>query len=363
MQTRSLGATGARISEISMGCNRLGEESMPDTHWIELVQRACELGVNLFDTSESYGWGRSEEILGQAVGNRDDLFIATKVSRVRESGAKDFSADRIVSHAEDSLRRLRRDRIDFYQLHSPNLEQLQTFDWPDGLAKLKEQGKIRWAGVSVNDAQSGIWLMEQGLVDALQVPYNLLEPSVGQALFPMAEARQVGILVRVPMAQGILTGKFHPGEDVAEGHRAHLAGSQMGRRIEEAERYRQLAEQSDCTFGQFALRYAISPPAVSTAIPGARNVEQLTLNVGASNGHGLPAGDLVAVAAIQDEIVALGRSKKITVPAIHQLGSKSARFWDGYNLGTTLALQLKIAASWLTGSAQRFDRLLCRCQA
>ena len=84
MHSRSLGATGARISEISMGCNRLGEEQMPDAHWIELVQQAVDRGVTLFDTSESYGWGRSEEILGQALGNRDDVYIATKVSRVRE---------------------------------------------------------------------------------------------------------------------------------------------------------------------------------------------------------------------------------------------------------------------------------------
>ena len=88
MHSRSLGATGARISEISMGCNRLGEEQMPDAHWIELVQQAVDRGVTLFDTSESYGWGRSEEILGQALGNRHDVYIATKVSRVRETDAK-----------------------------------------------------------------------------------------------------------------------------------------------------------------------------------------------------------------------------------------------------------------------------------
>ena len=218
-----------------------------------------------------------------------------------KTDAKDFSADRIVARAEESLRRLRRDHIDLYQLHSPSLENLQHFDWPDAFAKLKEQGKMRWGGVSVNDVESGVWLMEEGLVDVLQVSYNLLAPEVGQALFPMAEVHGVGILVRIPMAQGILTGKFRPGEEVEEGHRARLAGSQMAGRIEEAEGYRQLAEGSGSTFGQFALRYAISPRAVSAAIPGARTFEQLALNVAASNGVGLPAADLAAVAAIKEE--------------------------------------------------------------
>jgi aryl-alcohol dehydrogenase-like predicted oxidoreductase len=299
LYSRPLGRTEAQISEIAMGCNRLGEAAMPDSHWVALVQRAVELGVTLFDTSESYGWGRSEEILGEALGNRDDVLVATKVSRIRETNAKDFSAARMMQQAEGSLRRLQRECIDIYQLHSPGLDDLQRFDWPEAMTRLRDQGKIRFIGVSINDAASGQWLIEQGLVQVFQVGYNLLQHSVGDAVFPQAQAAGVGILVRVPMAQGILTGKFRPGEPVAEGHRAHLAGTKMEALIAAAENYREVAAQSNQSLGQFALRYAISPPAVSAVIPGARTVEQLAQNIAASNRVGLSPEQLAAVAVIQ----------------------------------------------------------------
>ena len=94
---RSLGETGVRVSEIGMGCNRLGEAGSPDQHWIDLVRRAVELGVNVFDSSESYNWGRSEEMLGRAIGKRDDVLLATKISRVREGG-RDFNGAQVSLH-------------------------------------------------------------------------------------------------------------------------------------------------------------------------------------------------------------------------------------------------------------------------
>jgi len=296
---RQLGKTGVSVSEISMGCDRLGEPQMPDSHWIGLVQKAVELGVTLFDTSESYLWGRSEEILGQALGNRVDVCVATKVSRIRETNVRDFSATRVVERVEGSLRRLRRDWIDLLQLHSPSLKDLQTFDWPDAIARLKQAGKIRFAGVSINDGPSGRWLIEQGMVDALQVQYNLLEPQVGLEVLPLAQRAGVGILVRMPMAQGILTGKFRPGEQVAADHRANMAGPRLPELIERAEAFRPLVAGQALTVGQFALRYCLSSQAVSAAIPGARTIEQLQQNVDASNGAGLSAEELSQIAAIQ----------------------------------------------------------------
>lgn len=299
MHYRPLGKTGYTVSEISMGCNRLGEPNMPDRHWVDLVRRAVELGVNLFDTSESYGWGRSEEMLGQAIGNRGDILIATKVSRIRETNRHDFSSQRIVERAESSLRRLHRDCIDIYQLHSPRLEEMKHFDWLEGMARLKEAGKIRLVGVSINDVASGEWLIEEGLADVLQVPYNMLEPEVGEGVFPLAKQHGVGIMVRMPMAQGILTGKFSPDEPVPEGHRAHLAGAQMPKLIRLAEDLKPLALDWGIPLGRIALQYAISPGAVSAAIPGARTPEQLMANVEASNGVGLTEEQLVRIASIQ----------------------------------------------------------------
>ena len=96
MYYRPLGKTGALVSEVGMGCNRLGQGDAPDGHWVQLVRRAVELGVTVFDSSESYGWGRSEKMLGQALGNRDDVLVATKVSRARETNEKDFAARRVI---------------------------------------------------------------------------------------------------------------------------------------------------------------------------------------------------------------------------------------------------------------------------
>ena len=165
------------------------------------------------------------------------------------------------------------------------------------MARMREEGKIRWVGVSVNDAPSGRWLIENGLADVLQVAYNMIEPEVGDALFPLAAEHGVGILVRMPMAQGILTGKFSPNQEVAAGHRALMAGERMAWMIEQAERFRPFLEGGETTLGQQALRYAISPSAVSAAIPGARTVEQLEQNVAVSNGFGLDADVLARIAS------------------------------------------------------------------
>ena len=299
MHHRSLGNTGIKVSEIGMGCNRLGEEHQPDSHWIKLVHHALDLGINVFDTSESYGWGRSEEILGQAIGNRDDLYIASKVSRIRETNVRDLTPARIIERHEASLRKLRRDCIDIYQLHTPSLEALQSFDWIAAMLKLKEQGKIRVIGVSIIDAASGQWLLEQGLCELFQVAYNMAAPQVGDALFPQSKKQGVGILVRVPMAQGILTGKFRPGEPVAKGHRAHRAGDKMTERIAQAEKFRAIAEEQKITVAQLALRYALNPEAVSALIPGARTIEQLTQNAAASTGKRLDDEVMEAIADTQ----------------------------------------------------------------
>lgn len=287
MKKRSFGTTGLRVSELGMGCNRLGEPGMLDAHWVALVHRAIDLGVNLFDTSESYQWGDSEEVLGRAIGNNPDVYVATKVSRVRETNEKDFSADRVIERAEQSLKRLRRECIDIFQLHSPSLENMQQYDWPEAMTRLKQQGKIRVAAVSINDAESALWLIENDLVEALQVPFNIIEHQVGHEIFPIAAEAGVGTMIRMPMAQGILTGKFSPVSQVDKGHRALMAGKKMMPYIERAAELGPLAEECGMPLAILALKYAISPHGVSTAIPGARSFEQLEQNVAASDGKEL----------------------------------------------------------------------------
>lgn len=288
---RSLGKTGVRVSEIGMGCNRLGEAGPTDQHWIDLVRRAIDLGVNVFDSSESYNWGRSEEMLGRAVGERDDVLVATKISRVREGG-KDYSAKRMLERAEISLRNLRRSTIDIYQLHSPSRADLEQYDWAEGLTRLKQQGKIRIGAVALSAHDDGCWLIEQGLagagkvVEVFQCTYNLFEPEAAERLFPLAQEHGVGLLCRMPLARGILTGKFHAGQAVADGHRARLDG-QREQRIRWAEDLRPLGAAYEGGMARLALHYSLALDAISALIPGARTVAQLEENVRASDGSGL----------------------------------------------------------------------------
>lgn len=288
MHYRRLGKSGLSVSEVGMGCNRLGQEYESDAHWVRLVQCAADLGVNVFDTAEAYEWGRSEEMLGLGLGNRDDVYIASKMCRVRETDAHEYSAARMVETVEGSLRRLRRDCIDIYQLHSPSREDLLHFDWAEGLQRLKAQGKIRVGGVAVNGAADGLWLIEQGLVEMLQITYNLFEAEAEERLLTLAQERGVGLLCRMPLARGVLSGKFRPGEPVPPGHRAQLDGARAAENIARAASLAPVAATYPGGMTRLALHFSLTPPAISAIIPGSRTVAQLEENVAASNGTGLP---------------------------------------------------------------------------
>jgi aryl-alcohol dehydrogenase-like predicted oxidoreductase len=287
MHYRPLGKTGITVSEVGLGGNRLGQAYASDEHWIALVQRAADLGVTIFDTAEAYEWGRSEEMLGRALGNRADVVIATKMCRVRETGEAEYSAARMMTTVEGSLRRLRRDVIDVYHLHSPRREHLERFDWAEGMAKLKAQGRIRVAAVAVNSAADGIWLMERDLVEALQITYNIFNIEAEERLFALAEEKGVGLLCRMPLARGVLTGKFHPGQEVSGDHRATLDGDRMWENVRRAESLRPIAETYEGGMTRLAHHFSLTPRAISAIIPGARTFAQLEENVAASNGVGL----------------------------------------------------------------------------
>ncbi len=288
MHQRPLGATGLLVSEIGMGCNRLGEPGPPPEHWVALVRRAVERGVNVFDSSESYNWGASESVLGKALRGHDKVLVATKVSRPGPGREPDFSSARLQQAAEASLQRLGRDRIDIYKLHSPSRQDMQRFDWREGMARLKRRGDIRLIGVAVNSAEDAVWLIEQGAVDVLQITYNILHVQARERLFDLAAKAGVGLMGRLPLAQGVLSGKFEAGRPVPEGHRALLAGQEKAaRRIELAEQLKPIAAVYPDGMARMAMHFALTPAAISCLIPGARTIEQLEANVGASNGRGL----------------------------------------------------------------------------
>jgi len=301
MHYRPLGKSGISVSEVGLGCNRLGDTSQPDEHWIQLIQQAAELGVTIYDTAESYGKTRSEEMLGLALGARDDIYIASKASAVRTDadGGPIYNVETLQQKAEDSLRRLRRDVIDIYQLHSPSRQDMENSDWLAGMDRLREQGKIRLRAVAIESPDDGIWLIEQGAVEVLQLTYNIFRTEAVDQLFAVAEANGVGLLGRMPIARGVLTGKFRPNAQIDEGHRALLEKDRLAGMIEKAEDLRPISEEYEGGMTRMAHHYSLTPSAISTIIPGARTIDQLTQNVAASNGVGLPEAIQARIAQTQ----------------------------------------------------------------
>ena len=280
MHYRALDKTGLKVSEVGMGCNRLGDPMHSDDHWDDLVRKAVDLGVNIFDTSEAYEKGRSEEVLGRAVGNREDVFIASKVSPKKGIITRDI----VIEGTENSLKRLQRDVIDVFQLHSPRREALERDDWAEGLLQLRDQGKIRFCAVAIGRMEDAIWLVRHGVAEVLQITYNIFMTAPEDELFALAQERGIGLMVRLPMDRGILTGKFRLGETVSDDHRATMEGERLAGKIERAEDLRLLGERYPGGMTRMALQFSLGHPAVSAIIPGARTVTQLEENVAASYG-------------------------------------------------------------------------------
>jgi aryl-alcohol dehydrogenase-like predicted oxidoreductase len=162
-----------------MGCNRLGDPDADPAQWTPIVERALELGITFFDTSNSYNQGRSEAVLGEVLGAQAGrTYVSTKVGfpPITNDGTKrEYSAKTILTEVEASLRRLRRETIDLYMLHSPTVRQLETDDWATAIDRLKADGKIRFFGISTQDHASGIWALHHG-AEFLQIEYHLPGP-------------------------------------------------------------------------------------------------------------------------------------------------------------------------------------------
>jgi aryl-alcohol dehydrogenase-like predicted oxidoreductase len=307
MNFRTLGSTGLKVSEIGFGAWAIGGTSeaagtqwgwgeTPEKDAIAAVQRARDLDVNFFDTADVYGSGRSEEILGKALGpSWQDALVASKCGNVVRNGipTKDWSRDHITRSCEASLKRLKKDVIDLYQLHNPDVNTITNGDWPESLECLREQGKIRFYGVSVFLPEEGMAVLERGAGHTIQLAYNALRLEMEEQVLPLAQRKNVGIIARVPLYYGILAGKYRadtvfPGDD----HRSHtLPPSTMKELAPRADRIRQAAgiPQGDtAAFGRWSLQFILANPAVSTVIPGARNAEQAERNSRAAEGPPLP---------------------------------------------------------------------------
>jgi aryl-alcohol dehydrogenase-like predicted oxidoreductase len=290
MRYTTFGRTGLSVSRLSMGCNRLGDPGVDPAQWPPIVQKALDLGITFFDSSENYNEGRSEAILGEVISQHDGpTVIATKGGfSSGPSIIRDFSAESITRAARASLDRLRRESIELYMLHSPTVAQLETDTWPDAVKALKDEGTIRYFGISTSDHASGIRTIELG-ADFLQIEYDLLDPSAEDELMPLARQHDIGIMIRTPLARGLLSGKFKAGQAIpAEQQWRRPTGDRLQLRLGRIEQLRFL-EREGQTLAQAALRWLLAQPGVHCVIPGARTVEQLEANVGAIDGDLTPA--------------------------------------------------------------------------
>ena len=320
MQLRALGSTGLNVSEIGFGAwaiggiteaagTQWGWGDTPEPDAIAAVQRARDLGVNFFDTADVYGNGRSEEILGKSLGPEwKDVFVATKVGNVvrHGKGAKDWSREHILHSCEASLKRLKKDVIDLYQLHNPSAYDIRHADWPETMELLQKHGKIRFFGVSVTTTEEAMAVLGRSKAHVIQLAYNALRLEMEDTVLPLAQRKNVGIIARVPLYYGILAGKFKTDTIFAQDdHRSHtLPPAAMRELVPRADRLRELAgiaPDHSSALVQWSLKFVLANPAISTVIPGARNPQQAEINCSASDGTSLPKDQVDAVRKLWKE--------------------------------------------------------------
>lgn len=320
MEHRMLGArSGPEVSVVGLGLWAVpGGEWGPgeDQTSLDAIEAALEAGVTFFDTADVYGDGHSEELLGQAMrGRRDQFVVATKIGWVGFDHEADRSqydrVDALVAGVEGSLRRLGTDHVDVIQCHIDYPEP-NTDVFIEGFRRLKHDGKVRAWGVSTSDLEHLQRFNADGDCDVLQTDYSILNRTAEQAILPYCREQGIGVIVRGPLAMGLLTGKYSASDTFPEGDHRRVWIEDPGRHqqflrdVDVVEKLQPAVPKED-TMAQFALRFVRSHPAVSTVIPGARTRRQAESNAAA----GLRPALTDEERAVVDRLVAPGGGRKI----------------------------------------------------
>lgn len=299
MHYRTLGRTGLRVSDVGFGAMTIGGEifgATDDQESLRTLHHALDAGMNFIDTADAYGRGHSEELIAQVLKTRrKEVILATKGGNqftVRQ-GLRNFDPDYITSALEASLRRLQIETIDLYQLHNPSPEVMQQGEIFERLDLLKQAGKIRFYGVSLERTPDGLIAIATGKPDTLQVVYNILHQDPEEQLFPLAQKENIGILARVPLERGVLTGRFKKVTEFApQDWRKGIFPEEGLTQTQAAVAKLAFLVKGDVpNLAQAALRFILSNPVVSTVIPGIRTVKQVEDNLAVS-GEALPANEL-----------------------------------------------------------------------
>jgi aryl-alcohol dehydrogenase-like predicted oxidoreductase len=302
MRYRTFGRTGWRVPEIGYGMWGMGGWSgSDDDESLAALERAIALGCTFFDTAWAYGEGHSERLLGQTLrAHRDaQLVVATKIppknlkwpGRAETPIATVFPPDHIREYTEKSLENLGVETIDLQQFHVWSDAWAEDPEWRRVCRELKDAGLVRSFGISVNRWQPANVLraLDSGLIDSVQVVYNIFDQSPEDELFPYCQAHNIGIIARVPFDEGSLTGTLTPGSKWPAGdwRNLYFTPQNLAETLERVERLRPLVPDG-MDLPELALRFILEHPAVSTTIPGMRKPGHVRGNIAASDGERLP---------------------------------------------------------------------------
>lgn len=313
MKYRRLGRTDFMVSEIGFGAWGIGKSmwlGAKDDISLKALHRAADLGLNFVDTALAYGDGHSEKLVGRFLKERRErIYVATKIPpKNLEWPAADhseleevFPFTYIIRSTETSLRNLGVDCLDVQQFHVWNDRWSARTEWRDAVEKLKREGKVRHFGISINDYQpeNGLAAADTGLVDAFQVIYNIFEQNPSKKLFPYCQKHDIGVIARVPLDEGSLTGNITPKTTFPRGdwRNRYFRGDRKRELAERVEPLRFLLRDGVETLTEAALRFCLSADAVTTVIVGMRSIEHVENNCRVGDGCGLPISDLEALKA------------------------------------------------------------------
>jgi aryl-alcohol dehydrogenase-like predicted oxidoreductase len=291
MKIQQLGKNGPHLSVIGFGAWAIGGPwqwgwgKVDDKESIASIHTAIESGINWIDTAAVYGFGHSEKIVAEAIKNiRDKVFIATKCGFVDDgkgNAVNNNNPESIRKECEDSLRRLKIDVIDLYQIHWPDENVEVEHSW-EMMVKLKEEGKVKYIGVSNFNVNLLERCMKIEQVQSLQPPYSLLNRKVENEILPYCLENGIGVVAYSPMQAGLLSGKFDKKKIAPDDWRnksSHFKEPNLSKALEFVERIRPIADKKNRTVGNLAVAWVLKNPAVTCAIVGARNSGQVIQNV------------------------------------------------------------------------------------
>jgi aryl-alcohol dehydrogenase-like predicted oxidoreductase len=305
MRQRTLGRTTFAVSELGFGAWGIGGKQWigaDDDESLRALLAAADEGVNFVDTALAYGAGHSERLVGRLLKERPGIAIATKVpprngvwpARGDRPVSECYPPEHIISSCEQSLRNLQTERIDLLQLHTWHDAFLEQDSWQEAFFSLKRSGKVRFLGVSVSehDPDSALKIVASGVIEAVQVLYNIFDPTAADRLFPLCLEHGVGVLARVPLDEGGLTGAIRPDTTFPKGdfRAGYFRGNRRRQVYERVEALNRILEPEAHTVAELALRFCISHDAVSTVIPGMRKISTVTANVRATERGRLSSG-------------------------------------------------------------------------